>query len=56
VTKEEKEAHNGIGIVVVVHAVVSDGVAIDVTDGFDVGGASVDGVEVMQRASDEGIR
>lgn len=55
-TEEQREAHNGIRIVVVVQAVVSDGVAIDVADGFDVGGPSVDGVKVMQRASDEGIR
>ena len=52
----EAYTYNGIGVILVVEAVFSDGVAIYVADRLDVGGPRIDGVEVMQRATDEGIR
>ena len=49
-------AYNGIGVIVVVESVFSDGVAIDVADELDVSGPRIDGVKVKQRAIDERIR
>ena len=48
--------NNGIGIIVVVKAILGDAVAVDVADRVDVGGPRIDGVEIVQRASDVRVR
>lgn len=48
--------NNGIGIIVVVEAILGDAVAVDVADRVDVGGPRIDGVEIVQRASDVRVR
>ena len=49
------KTHNSSGILIVVQAIISDSVAINVADGFNVRRASMWSVEIMKSGTDERI-